>query len=141
MKRPSSGDLEAAKRLLTHECSDDAHPAKAAARAYQKLHARLAPLIGSAGYRALFFRSLKAAKRTGFTFLEGDAADPAADLGQQLGDSLHGREPGEAAEAAAVVFASFFGLLTTFIGDRLTRQVLRGAWPEMTGSLPAETEK
>lgn len=141
MKRPSAAELETAKRLLMHERGDDEHPANSSARAYKKLHDRLAPLIGSAGFRALFFRGQKTASLAGFTFLESGAAGPEADLGKQLHDNLHGREPVEAAEAATVVFATFFGLLTTFIGDRLTRQVLRGAWPDITEATPAETKK
>lgn len=141
MKRPSAAELETAKRLLTHERGDDKHPADAAARAYQKLHERLAPLIGSAGFQALFFRSQQMTRAAGFTFLTGGTADPAADLGKQLQDSLHDREPAQATEAATVVFAIFFGLLTTFIGDRLTRQVLRGAWPEAVAASPEETKK
>lgn len=141
MKRPSTGELETAQRLLKHEGGDDVHPASSAARAYQKLNDRLAPLIGAAGFRALFCRSQKMAQLAGFTFLEGASADSGVDLGQKLHDNLHGREPAEAAEAAAVIFASFFGLLTTFIGDRLTKQVLRGAWPEITEAAPVETKK
>ena len=144
MKSPSAADLATAQRLLAREGGDDEHPAASAARAYQKLHDHLAPLIGAAGVRALFFRSQKMARLAGFVFLEGGAAgaaDPAASAGKQLHDSLLDQNPAQAAEAAAVVFATFFGLLTTFIGDRLTRQVLRGAWPETAKIAPAETKK
>ena len=141
MKSPSAADLVTAKRLLAREGGDDEHCAAPAARAYQKLHDHLAPLIGAAGVRALFFRSQKMARLAGFVFLEGGAADPTASAGKQLHDSLLDQNPAQAAEAAAVVFATFFGLLTTFIGDRLTRQVLRGAWPETAKNAPAETKK
>lgn len=141
MKRPGAAELETAKRLLTHERGDAEHPAEAAARAYDKLQARLAPIIGAAGFQALFFRSQQTARIAGFTFLDGDIAEPAPDPCKQLHDCLHGREPAQAAEAATVVFATFFGLLTTFIGDRLTRQVLRGAWPEVAEAAPMETKK
>jgi hypothetical protein len=141
MKRPGAAELETTKILLSHEGGDGEHPASAAARVYKKLHDRLAPIIGSAGVRALFFRSLRTSRLAGYTFLEGGTADPEMEFGKQLHDSLHGRTPSEAAEATAVVFATFIGLLTTFIGDRLTRQVLRGVWPDIAEAAPVETKK
>ena len=38
-------------------------------------------------------------------------------------------EPTTATEAATNLFGTFLDLIITFIGDRLTVQVLRGAWP------------
>ncbi|HEX6274059.1 MAG TPA: hypothetical protein VFZ53_13515 [Polyangiaceae bacterium] len=52
-------------------------------------------------------------------------------------------ETGDAAavaEDAAVVFGTFFALLTRLIGERLTTQLLRNAWPTLEEPAPSETK-
>ena len=141
MRSPSKADLETARQLLALDGGDDEHRAKVAARTYQKLEALLAPLIGRHGVRTLFVRSLRLAQLEGLAISEGSAADQAANPGDQLSDYLHGVAPQAAAKAAAVVIATFLRLLTTFIGARLTSQVLRGAWPKIELATVEETEK
>ena len=43
-------------------------------------------------------------------------------------------------DAAAILFGTFFELLTTFIGERLTPQVLRSAWPTIEETAPTENK-
>ena len=64
MGRTSTAQRERAKRLLAHEGDSGGSATECAAaawRVYEKLNARLAPLLGSAGVQALFVRSAKLA--------------------------------------------------------------------------------
>jgi len=49
------------------------------------------------------------------------------------------QEPAVATEAAGALFATFTGLLVTFIGEPLTARLLRKAWPDALSG--AETEE
>ena len=140
MSRPSATQAERAKRLLASEgapWSRSEECAAAAWRVYEKLNARLSPLLGSAGVQALFARS---AKLTQAEF--PSLAEVATPEGlTRLGPSLQALEPTVAAEATATLFGTFLELLTTFIGERLTVLVLRSAWPEIEETASRETNK
>jgi hypothetical protein len=128
MGGPDEAQFARAKRLLAHEgassgSSEDC--ALAAGRVYEKLNARLGPLLGAAGVRALFARSAKLASRdrsavAGVGLLESSTT---------LSAFLQALEPAVAHEAAEALFGTFLSLTTTFIGERLTLQALRSAWP------------
>jgi len=65
MSKSSATQVEKARRLLASEgapWSSSEECAAAAWRVYEKLNARLAPLLGSAGVQALFVRSAKLAQ-------------------------------------------------------------------------------
>ncbi len=119
---------------LAAEAND---PTTAAARLYDKLHAHLAPLVGDAGAQLLFVRS---AKLTNGEFawiatasiLDGSAA---------LRERLQTQDPPVRTEAVAVLFGNFLTLVTTFIGERLTAQVLLRAWPTIDEMPRGETSK
>src|SRR6185295_6594537 len=129
MSRPTAAQIARAKRLLASEgasVGDGAECAAAAGRVYDKLDAFLAPLLGRAGVQALFARSAKLS-RGGLA----SPAEPAAALedSTKLSAWLQSLDPAGATETAAVLFGTFLDLITTFIGERLTVQVLRHAWP------------
>jgi hypothetical protein len=128
--------LERARQLLAHEgaSGSPAECAVAGGRVYDKLDAHLAPLLGSAGVRALLVRS---AKLTGgrFPFLEAAAVESST----KLRESLHAQDAAVASESAAALFGTFFTLLATFIGERLTTQALRRAWPTIEAMTPSTT--
>ncbi len=133
MARPSSAQIERARRLLAHEAATGS-AAEAAGHVYDKLVSHLAPLVGPAGVRALFVRSAKLARAE----VDG-LADPAAlDSSAKLRETLESQDPAAATEAAAALFGAFLGLLTTFIGERLTIQALRNAWPTIEAAAPTE---
>jgi hypothetical protein len=46
-----------------------------------------------------------------------------------------------AGDSAAALFGTFFTLMTTFIGERLTTQVLRSAWPTIEEMASTETDQ
>jgi hypothetical protein len=97
----------------------------AAGAVYDELHAQLSPVIGATGVELLFVRSAKLAGGdftgiAGVSLLEGSA---------KLRECLAARDPLVSPESAAELFATFIALLATFIGERLTTQLLHRAWP------------
>ena len=140
MSRPSATQMKRAERLLVSEgapWSRSEECAAAAWRVYEKLNARLSPLLGSAGVQALFGRSAKLAQTEFPSFAE--VATPEGLT--RLGPCLQALEPAVAAESAATIFGTFLELMTTFIGERLTVLVLRSAWPEIEETVPGETRE
>jgi len=134
MKQLRPEQLEAAKRLLAREMPSAPSTAAATTRVYEKVLGQLLPLIGEAGVQALFARSVKLANLA-LPCLEGATAAAHQSpelprLASQLNDCLQNQEPALAQESAATVFGHFFSLLAAFIGDRLTAQILQGAWSE-----------
>jgi hypothetical protein len=140
MSRTSTAQVERAKRLLAHEGDSGGNSAECAAaawRVYEKLSARLGPLLGTAGVQALFVRSAKLAQAE-----HGSLAEVATPEGMsKLGAQLQALDPSDATEVAATLFGTFFQLMTTFIGERLTVIVLRSAWPTIEDAAPRETKK
>src|SRR5664279_951134 len=135
MSRPSATQMEKVKRLLASEgapWSSSEECAAATWRVYEKLSARLAPLLGSAGVQALFVRSAKLAQPE-FAAL-AEVATPEGLT--RLGSCLQALGPAIGAEAAATLFGTFLDLMTTFIGERLTVLVLRSAWPAIEETAP-----
>jgi hypothetical protein len=140
MERTSTAQVERAKRLLALEGDSGNSSAECAAAAwklYEKLNARLTPLLGSAGVQALFVRSAKLAQAEFASLAE--VATP--DGMKKLGAVLQALEPAEANEVAGTLFSTFLELMTTFIGERLTVLILRSAWPAIEDPAPKETNK
>ena len=137
MNRPSPAQIERARRWLAHEGASDSADAcaTAAGRVYDQLQAHLAPLVGSAGVHALLVRSVNL-QRGEFSFLEVATLEGST----KLRESLQAQDPSVAMEAAAALFGTFFALLTTFIGERLTTQALRRAWPSVEEAAPSTTD-
>ncbi len=137
---PGTAQVERAKGLLASEGSagDSEACAAAAGRVYDKLDAHLTPLLGRAGVQALFARSAKLAP---FELASGDEVAAGSEGSTKLRAHLQSLEPAVAIETAAVLFGTFLDLVTTFIGDRLTVQVLRSAWPAIEEAPPTETDK
>ena len=108
-----------------------------AGRVYDKLQAHLAPLVGVTGVQSLFVRSAKLAQGE-FTALAGVSIFEGS---TKLRQRLQAQDSAVTTESAATLFATFFALLTTFIGERLTAQVLRNAWPTIDETAPRETKK
>jgi len=132
--------MERARRLLAREGGGHGggdQRAKAAGRVYEKLHAHLAPLVGDAGVHLLFVRSAKLAQ-VEFACL---ADVSILESSTKLSECLQAQDPAVATESAVALFGSFFALITTFIGERLTTQVLRRAWPTIEEMAPSENSK
>ena len=125
--RPSPAQLEWARRLLAHEgaagSADEC--ATAAGRVYDKLHAHLDPLVGADGVHSLFVRSAKLRQGELAFFAEVSIVEGST----KLRECLQAQDPAVAMELAVALFGTFFALITTFIGERLTTEGLRSAWP------------
>jgi len=88
-----------------------------------------------AGVQLLFTRSAKLAQGefTGLaeiSILEGSTP---------LRERLQEQESPLAPESAEALFGTFFALIATFIGERLTNQMLRRAWPTIEEMATEET--
>lgn len=103
--------------------------AAAARRAYDDLALASAPLIGQVGVDALTRRALHLAQREYPWMVPAREPAQAEEPFAQVVFSLERQDPAVATEAAGAVFATFTGLLVTFIGEPLTASLLRKAWP------------
>jgi hypothetical protein len=139
MRGPSPAQLERARRLLALEgaAGRAGECPTAACRVYDKLHAHMAPLLGSAGVHLLFARSAKLAQGEFASLAEATMLNGST----KLRECLQAQDPAVAMESATVLFGTFFTLSTTFIGERLTTQVLRSAWPAFEETAPREKIK
>jgi len=106
-----------------------------------RLSDQLVPLVGEVGVSALFARSLHLAKSEFPWLALSRDAEPADPPFTQLRVCLGRQTPAVAIEAASAFIAIFCGLLTSLIGDTMTRRLLRDAWPtqffdEISGNQP-----
>jgi hypothetical protein len=118
--------------------------AAAAQRAYDHLAHASAPLIGQVGVDALTARALHLAQRQYPQLVhtrdgipsctESTPETPPPERTEapfaQFVFCLERQDPAVATEAAGSVFATFTGLLVTFIGEPLTWHLMRKAWPD-----------
>ena len=114
--------------------------AAAARRAYDDLARVSAPLIGQVGVDALIGRAARLAQREYPWLVPTREAGHAEAPFAQIISCLERQDPALATEAAGAVFATFTGLLATFIGEPLTARLLRQAWPDAFSDARAEEE-
>ena len=84
----------------------------------------------------LFARSAKLAQGEFAAFVEVSIGEGS----KKLRECLQALDPAIGMESDVVLFGTFFALIATFIGERLTTQVLRSAWP-IEEAAPEETRK
>ena len=96
---------------------------------------QLGVVLGAAGVQALLVRSARVAHGE-FACLEVAALADST----KLRECLRAHEVTVVAASAVALFAGFLALITAFIGERLTGQVLRKAWPIFAETQPEETE-
>jgi hypothetical protein len=140
MTRPSAAQIEMARRWLVDEGGAGGTSeacATAAGRIHDRLTAQLAPLLGAAGVQALFVRSGKLAQAELASAAEGASLEGST----KLAAHLRALDPLTAMETAVALFARFLELVTTFIGERLTIQALKRAWPRIDEKASPETKK
>ena len=139
MSQPTQAVQRLGERLLEQELGsaedgrqrDSVVLAAAAERATQRLAEPLGRLLGVEGYLGLLRRAVHVARIESPLLREVQvAAEPAGGL-----DGLHAvvgaADPAVARDALTGVLAHLVWLLVTFIGERLTRRILRDAWPDM----------
>jgi hypothetical protein len=127
-------EVDVARWLLAHELGAARDPgalAAAAERVCRKLSGPLARLITLVGYQALMARALHLAKGS-FPFLTGVQTGSGPDeCLPPLTERIQGIDSTEVYNGLAAVFAHVIGLLTTFLGDDLTRHLLADIWPDI----------
>jgi hypothetical protein len=142
MVQPRDKHIDAAKRLLVHESAGGSaeNQAEAAVRVYQKLFRSLAPVIGEAGVDALLARSVRLS-RAEFPCLSGvpTTSDTPESNMQRIMACLSKVDSSQVPEVATGLFATFLGLMSNFIGERLVWQIVRSAFPTMKA--PERQEK
>jgi hypothetical protein len=131
------------RQLLRRETGPKADApavAAAASRLYERFANQLAPLVGDAGVAAIYARSLHLVQQR----VPGLTPIPAAEQEDELKRTylfLSHQQPAEAAEAAVAVITTVSELMASFIGDSLTRSLLREAWPDdFTADTTEETQ-
>jgi len=120
--------IEVALRLLALEGTGP----DAALRVYVRMAARLEPLIGVAGMRAILVRGAKlsVAQYPCFAALAVESQGSTKTIEERLHAAFTEHEP----LAAAALYGTLLGLLVSFIGEPLVWQVLRGAFPAIEQS-------
>jgi hypothetical protein len=124
---PASWNL--ARRLIALEAGrDESSPPHrvGAVGVCDRLRVPLARLAGVIGFRSLLSRALALAKAEVGSL---DAVRVRED-GALEGFDGPGSGAGPSADGGAAVVAHLHGLLVTFIGEPLTRQLVRDAWPD-----------
>jgi len=119
-----------AQRMLAAEAASksapDAHVHEAV-RVCEKLRISLTRFAGSDGFTALLRRALALA-RADVPSMEAVTLKPDGSLEglEKLADDA----TNDGAQAAIALTAHLLGLLATFIGEPLTLQLVREAWPD-----------
>jgi hypothetical protein len=122
-----------ALRALAHHAGPNASTdtlAAAAFRAYDDFARAAAQLIGQAGVDALTARAVHLAQQEYPWLIHRREPEQAEGAFAQVVACLKRQEPAVACEAGGAVIAILAGLLVTFIGESLTMQFLRKAWPD-----------
>jgi hypothetical protein len=112
--------------------------ASAVRRTYDDLARVSIPLIGQLGVDALTGRAIHLAQREYPWLADARDAEPAPEPFAHVIVCLARQDPAIATEGAAAVFATYAGLLITFIGEPLTTGLLRKAWPDAFSTTPTE---
>jgi len=124
---------QVAHRLITQQVGTSPDPdrvASAAVTVYTQLLGTLSPLLGELGSAALLRRSLRLIETAFPCYTEVRRAESDGLL-QAVGVCLRRQAPDIASEASGALLATYLELLATLIGERLTRQLLQEAWPEL----------
>lgn len=72
-------------------------------------------------------------------FLERVLVERPEAAADTLHAALQGQRPDAILQGAAALFAAFLTLLANYVGERLTSQVLRSAWPHLAETFFKET--
>lgn len=133
MANQTDAHVAAARRLLLQESVEGGDCATATARVYDLLSDQLAPVLGDAGVRALVTRCVKLNKVDHSSLhavrVRAQSGED-TEIAQEIVRVLRDLDRAAAMEVATAIFATFFALLTTFIGERLTWQIVQRAFTE-----------
>jgi hypothetical protein len=131
-----------ARQIITHEHRTERTPhevAASAVRVYTRLLTCLSAIVGEAGGIGLFRRSLRLTEAT-FPFYSAVRDATSDTLLSAVGRCLQAQHAEMAFEASVELLAIYIEMLTTFIGQRLTEQLLRETWPDLHTSVSEESQ-
>lgn len=131
-----------ARRIITHEQRAERIPDEvqaSAVRVYAKLLTCLSSLIGEEGSAGLFRRSVRLAEAT-FPFYSAVWDAKSDTVLTRVGTCLQAQRAEAALEASVELLAIYIELLATFIGQRLTEQLLQEVWPDLRTSVSEENQ-
>lgn len=122
--------LEIATVLVTHETRVGNLTATwAAAAVCDKLRPTLSTLMGATGFRTLLTRALVIACREAPALCKLEVDTAGTLVGSDAAPGQIDKSPDIASDV--VLVAQLLSLLTAFIGDGLTLQILREIWPRL----------
>ena len=134
--------MEAIQRLRELEAggetSTSAQSVATAERLHEKLARHVAPVVGEAGFEALFLRSVKITKSTFVCLQELRTTGPAQEVVRHFFEDLEKQEPAVVTSITETLMATLVTTLCIFIGEGLTWQLLRNAWPGLPSQPPFE---
>lgn len=131
--------------MLLHDSVGEVTAAACAASAasvLERLQSRLAPLVGTAGMRALFARAVKLTSSEFAALARVRSAMLAENVNaaESLTDVLSGMDATAAWPAATALYANFLELTSSLIGERLVLLVLQRAFPNVDVTAKQESE-
>jgi hypothetical protein len=139
---PTSSARQLAERIFADEAGA-AKGAEEAASAVKRIHEKLAsalsPVVGTAGFKAMFARTIQTAKPAHPWLQDDGAADPEAFL-DRLWARLKTQEPAAIRALGVALLSGLLALLSKFIGSELTLRLLLSTWPEAIASAIASVE-
>jgi len=127
--------------MLLHDSVGE-NTAASAASVLERLQARLAPLIGSAGMRVLFTRAVRLTGRefAALAPLRTAMLDENVLAAEALAESLSRLDGALARAAATALYKNFLELTSSLIGERLVLLVLQRAFPNIDVTAKQESE-
>lgn len=137
---PTKGDFysETIRRALT--APDAGKVAEATLNTWNKMEALIAPIIGTKGVEVLFNRSLQLTSRTFPCLVITKDHEESTALLASLKANLAASDTNDAMEAGHALLLTFTELLSTLIGDPLTKRLLSPVWTLLSPISEQETK-
>jgi hypothetical protein len=130
---PAPEDL--ARSLLAYEAGEETGPEELAAageRVYLRLRGRLAVLLGTTGFDALWARAIHLAQRESHPAGDSVAEEARHMRVYGLPAVVRGRDSAGVHHHLVIALTSFITLLFTFIGEELGFYFIRQIWPALS---------
>jgi hypothetical protein len=117
------------REALAHDIADaHVNVVERAQWLWQRLAKCLTPLIGEAGFCALYGRAVRLTIPDFKSLAASGPGQSIDSLFETLRDNLMSIDSQSAGRANSALLDTFTGLLSTLIGDALTTRVLKSAW-------------
>lgn len=117
------------------------HPeavAEATVRLWERLAPELISIIGEAGFKPLYSRSLRLACVQYPWMAPGSIVPAGKGSFAELQAHLQAQDLTQASHASNALFNIFLDLLASLIGEVLTTHLLHSAWSQVTSEIPAK---